>query len=72
VVAYDVSCLMEYKQLSLQQACTFTMERLKAIQGSGGLIAVDQQGNIQMPFNTEGMYRACVYSNGNIEVKIFE
>jgi beta-aspartyl-peptidase (threonine type) len=72
VVAYDVSCLMEYKQLSLQQACASTMERLKAIEGSGGLIAVDQHGNIEMPFNTEGMYRACAYSNGNIEVKIFE
>jgi beta-aspartyl-peptidase (threonine type) len=72
VVAYDLSCQMEYKQLSLQQACNCTMEHLSAIQGSGGWIAVDRQGNIQMPFNTEGMYRGCVYSNSVIEVKIFE
>jgi beta-aspartyl-peptidase (threonine type) len=72
VVAYDVSCLMEYKELSLKQACASTMERLTAIQGSGGLIAVDQQGTIQMPFNTEGMYRACAFPDGNTEVKIYE
>lgn len=71
VAAYDLSCLMEYKQLTLQQAAAYTMQRLQNINGSGGLIAIDKHGNIQMPFNTEGMYRACAYTNGTIEVKIF-
>jgi beta-aspartyl-peptidase (threonine type) len=58
VVAYDVSCLMEYKGLSLQEACQLVIHtRLPKIGGDGGLIAVDGQGNVVLEFNTEGMYR---------------
>ncbi|MEJ8756678.1 isoaspartyl peptidase/L-asparaginase [Pontibacter sp. H259] len=60
VVAYDVSCLMEYKGYSLQEACDkVVMDKLVRLGGEGGLIAVDARGNIAMPFNSEGMYRAC-------------
>ena len=60
VVAYDVSCLMEHKGLSLKDAANEVIhKRILEINGDGGLIAVDAQGNIAMPFNTEGMYRAC-------------
>ena len=59
VVAYDISCLMEYKGLSLADAChEVVMKKLVAIKGEGGLIAIDRNGNIEMPFNSEGMYRA--------------
>ena len=59
VIAYDVSCLMEYKNYSLAEACEEVVHRrLTAIGGDGGLVAVDAQGEISMPFNTEGMYRA--------------
>jgi len=59
VVAYDISCLMEYKGLRLREACNeVVMKKLVAIQGEGGLIAIDKAGNIEMPFNSEGMYRA--------------
>ena len=71
VTAYDVSCLIEYKELTLKDACAHTMQKLDFIQGSGGLIAVDSKGNIEMPFNTEGMYRAAKSTNGITEVKIF-
>ena len=58
VVAYDVSCLMEYKGLSLAEAASEVIQhRILKLGGDGGLIAVDAQGNIAMPFNTEGMYR---------------
>ncbi len=58
VTAYDVSCLMEYKGLSLQAAAEEAiMNRLSQIGGSGGLIGMDAQGNIVMPFNCAGMYR---------------
>ena len=58
VVAYDVSCLMEYKGLSLQEACdTVVKDRLLKIGGDGGLIGVDKFGNLAFSFNTEGMYR---------------
>ncbi|MGB3590991.1 MAG: isoaspartyl peptidase/L-asparaginase [Nonlabens sp.] len=59
VVAYDVSCLMEYAGKSLQEACDIVIkERLIELGGDGGLIAVDAHGNIALPFNTAGMYRA--------------
>lgn len=58
VVAYDVSCLMEYAGMSLEQAThEVIFNRLKKLGGEGGLIAVDARGNICLPFNTEGMYR---------------
>lgn len=58
VVAYDVSCLMEYKGMSLEQAANKVIfNRLKKMGGEGGLIAVDTYGNLCLPFNTEGMYR---------------
>lgn len=61
VVAYDVSCLMEMKGLSLEDACNEVIhKRVKSIGGDGGLIAVDSLGNIAMPYNTEGMYRGSI------------
>lgn len=73
VVAYDVSCLMEYNGLSLQEAANEVIhKRILNINGDGGLIAVDAQGNIAMPFNTEGMYRACMSSNGKEEIGIYK
>lgn len=65
VVAYDISCLMEYKGLSLEEASRIVvMDKLVKIDGEGGLVAVDASGNIAMPFNSEGMYRASVDKNG--------
>lgn len=59
VTAYDISCLMEYKGLSLQEACDISvMQRLTELKGDGGVVAMDTHGNIAMPFNCEGMYRA--------------
>ncbi|MCG9972129.1 isoaspartyl peptidase/L-asparaginase family protein [Christiangramia crocea] len=73
VVAYDVSCLMEYKKLSLREAAEEVIQhRLLKINGDGGLIAVDNKGNIAMPFNTEGMYRGMRSSNGKNVVAIYE
>tara|TARA_R100001369_G_scaffold92902_1_gene141194 strand:- start:14359 stop:15291 length:933 start_codon:yes stop_codon:yes gene_type:complete len=73
VVAYDVSCLMEYKGMTLQEAADEVIQkRLLKIGGDGGLIAVDSKGNIAMPFNTEGMYRACKDSEGLDEILIYD
>lgn len=60
VSAYDVSCLMEYKGLPLEEATNYLIhEKMKQshLQGEGGLIAVDTKGNISINFNTVGMYR---------------
>ncbi len=58
VAAYDVSAQMEYLGASLQEAADrVVQQKLPTIGGKGGLIAVDGQGNVALPFNTEGMYR---------------
>lgn len=63
LAAYDIAALMDYGNLSLAEACErVVMEKLPALGGSGGLIAVDREGNIALPFNSEGMYRACGYA----------
>lgn len=73
VVAYDVACLMEHKGLSLEDASDEVInKRILEIKGDGGLIAIDTEGNIAMPFNTEGMYRGCKSSNGKEEVSIYK
>ncbi len=73
VVAYDVSCLMEFKGLDLASASDEVINsRILEIGGDGGLIGVDAKGNITMPFNTEGMYRAYKTSNGEKEISIYK
>lgn len=73
VVAYDISALMEYKGLTLQQAAQKVIhEKLPKIEGDGGIVAVDKNGNIAVEFNTEGMYRAAVDVDGKIKVEIFK
>ncbi len=72
VVAYDISCLMEYKGLSLKQACDYVVkDKLVKMGGEGGLIAVDVLGNIELPFNTEGMYRGWKFGDKDPVVKIY-
>ncbi len=73
VVAYDVSCLMEYKNYSLQQACEIVInDKLVKLGGEGGLIAVDAKGNVCLPFNSEGMYRGYKENNSDIYVEIYK
>ena len=73
VVAYDISCLMEYKGLSLKEACDIVVhQKLVKIGGEGGLIAMDAKGNIELPFNSEGMYRAMKKSNGELFIGIYK
>jgi beta-aspartyl-peptidase (threonine type) len=72
VVSYDISALMLYKGMSLEDAANFVvMEKLMEQKGNGGVIAVDKEGNIAMPFNTPGMFRGFVKSRGETGVKIF-
>lgn len=73
VAAYDVSCLMEYKGLTLQEAMKKVVhEKLVAIEGEGGMIGVDASGNFAMEFNSEGMYRGVATGNGIFETAIYK
>ena len=72
VVAYDLSALMEYKGLTVQQAGKVVIKKVGDMGGDGGLIALDKNGHMTMSFNTEGMYRAAVTKEGKIEVEIYK
>lgn len=73
VVAYDISALMEYKALPLKKAADeVVMEKLVKRGGEGGVIAVDKNGNIAMPFNSEGMYRASIDTDGKVFIGIYK
>ena len=71
-VARDISSLMEYKNYSLTDAANeVIMTKLGKLGGTGGVIAIDKNGNIAMPFNTEGMYRGYYLNNGQPVVKMY-
>ncbi len=72
VVAHDISALMEYKRLSLEDAAEEVIQnKIPDLGGNGGIIAIDFQGNIAMEFNTAGMYRAHMNKNGDLEIGIY-
>jgi len=73
VAAYDVSCLMEYKALTLEEAVNIVvMDKLMKIDGEGGMIGVDAKGNASLIFNCEGMYRGFCSSDGRRDVAIYK
>jgi len=73
VVAYDISCLMEYAGMSLKEACDKVVkDKLVKIGGEGGLVAVDKFGNIELSFNSEGMYRAMKKNDSDLFIGIYE
>jgi len=72
-VAHDISALMEYKGLSLKEASDLVvMDKLVKAGGSGGVICVDKFGNVAMPFNSEGMFRAYASADGKEGVAIYK
>jgi beta-aspartyl-peptidase (threonine type) len=73
VVAYDISCLIEYKGYTLQQACDIVVkDKLVKLGGEGGLVAVDAHGNFELSYNSEGMYRGAKNSEGVNIVGIYK
>ncbi|MBT3383853.1 MAG: isoaspartyl peptidase/L-asparaginase [Prolixibacteraceae bacterium] len=70
--ARDISALMEYKNLSVSEACKEEINKLSELDGTGGVIAVDANGDIAMEFNTGGMFRGFIKSNGEKEIAIFK
>ena len=62
VVAHDISALMEYKGLSVQEAASIVIHnKMAKLGGNGGVIALDNQGNVAMEMNTEGMYLSLIH-----------
>ncbi len=71
-VAHDVSALMEYRGMSLPDAAQAVLDKVAKLGGTGGLIAIDKNGDMALPFNTSGMYRGFVDSSGKIVVDIYK
>ena len=70
-VAYDMCARMRYGGASLAAAAAAALKAVAALGADGGLIAVDRRGNVAMPFNSEGMFRACIDRRGKRTVAIF-
>ena len=72
-VAYDISALMEYKKLTLEEASKEVIQKkLPELGGTGGIIALDKNGNISMEYNTPGMYRANMNDKGELYIGIYK
>lgn len=73
VVAHEIASQVKYAGKSLSEAAEdVVMKQLVEIQGEGGVIAIDQKGNISMPFNSEGMYRGYIREKGQGKTFIFK
>lgn len=73
VVAFDISAMMEYKGMSLQDAAKEVIhKKVPALGGDGGIVAIDKNGNVAMEFNTAGMYRASMNAEGELIIGIYQ
>ena len=73
VAAYDVSCLMEYRGMGLQEAMNEVVNvKLVRMEGEGGMIGVDGAGETAMIFNSAGMYRGMKNNNGTNYIGIYK
>jgi L-asparaginase / beta-aspartyl-peptidase len=71
-VAYDISAQMEYQQKSLKEATKDVIQnKLTKLGGTGGVVALDKNGNMSFEFNTTGMYRASMNDKGDLVIKIY-
>ncbi len=73
MVAHDISALMNYKGMSIQDAAREVIhDKVGGLGGDGGIVAIDNKGNIAMEFNTAGMYRAHMNADGELVIGIYE
>jgi len=76
MVAHDISALMEYKGLTLKEAAQEVIQNKLPNIGdrgaTGGIVAIDKNGNMVMEFNTQGMFRATMNDNGELYIGMFK
>lgn len=68
----DISAMMEYRKMDIRKACRAEIDKLTQMGGTGGVIGLDRKGNVAMEFNTSGMFRGYIKSNGEKDVAIFK
>ena len=72
-VAYDISAQMEYQKKTLKEATKDVIQnKLTKLGGTGGVVALDNKGNMSFEFNTAGMYRASMNDAGELVLKIYK
>lgn len=71
-VGHDVSAIMEYRGTPLKEAAQTVLDKVAKLGGTGGMIAIDKDGNIALPFNTSGMYRGYIDPAGKAVVEIYK
>ena len=71
-VAHQVSALMELRGMAVSEAADHALAQAEKLGGTGGLIAVDKNGNIALPFNTSGMYRGRIREDGKFVIEIYK
>ena len=71
-IARDISALMEYRAFTVQQAADTVLKKVGNLGGDGGVIVMDKFGNMGISFNSEGMYRAYINSEGKPVVEIYK
>ena len=72
VAAYDVAAQMEYRKLSVAKATQQVIDKIGKLGGNGGMVALDKNGKMAMPFNTEGMFRAAITETGEVFVWFYK
>jgi len=73
MVAHDISAMMEYGGYSLDRAAKEVIQKkLPELGGTGGIVAIDKDGNVSMEFNTAGMYRAHMNAEGELYIGIYK
>ncbi len=70
-VGHDIAARMRYRGDTLARAAAAALRNVRRLGGDGGLVAVDRRGNIAMPFNSGGMYRASIARDGRVTVAIY-
>ena len=72
VAGHKIAALIEHGGLPLARAAQAVIDKITQMGGAGGLIAIDQNGNVALPFNTAGMYRGYIDASGNAVVDIYK
>ena len=72
VAGHEISALMEHCAMPLERAAQAVIAKITELGGTGGLIAIDKDGNISLPFNTGGMYRGYIDPTGQMVIKIYK
>ena len=72
VACHEISALMEHAGMTLKKASHAVIDKISGLEGAGGVISIDKDGNISLPFNTAGMYRGHVDSTGQAVIEIYK